>query len=141
MLDMTAGLARYFGERVSDELQEEWSDWLQKRQVIGQAELLPVLLALQVWRPWCQGRRILLFVDNEAARFGPIKGASDSRHSRNLLRHIATARMGMDAVLWVARVPSTSNPADGPSRLDFAWVQGLPAIARDVPIQPLSLEC
>ena len=46
------------------------------KQVIGQAEIFPVLLARKFLQGRCQHRRILVFVDNDSARQALSKGRS-----------------------------------------------------------------
>ena len=128
----------YFGFDVAGALVNEWSGWVRGKQVIGQAELYPVWLSRIFWGRRLAGRKVVHYVDNEAARFGFIKGHSDSSHSCRLLRAIASCPPPWPAAVWVARVPSASNPADGPSRLDFAWVASLPGARRVTPPQPSS---
>ena len=60
-------------------------------QLIAQAEPLPVLAAKQKWADLLSktgGRRVIHFVDNDAARFGLIKGYSPTRSSAWLLSEI-----------------------------------------------------
>eukprot|EP00971_Amphidinium_carterae_P125064 2477997-Amphidinium_carterae.1 len=72
-----------------------------------------------MWGSLFHNRRILVFIDNESARLALIRGWSASRPSNELLRRFALIQAKMLAHLWFARVPSKSNPADGPSGLSF----------------------
>jgi hypothetical protein len=65
------------GPEMSDLLSEEGK----RRQLIGQAELLPMIAARMLWSGRLQGRDVLHYVDNDAARFSVIKGCSPSRAS------------------------------------------------------------
>ena len=51
-------------------------------QVICQAEIYPVVLAKLKWAKLMAGRRVLIFIDNEAAKFSLIKMESPSDASR-----------------------------------------------------------
>ena len=62
----------------------------------------------------------MVYVDNEAARYGLIKGTSPTLHSAWLINEYWTAESWNESNTWVARVPSASNCADGPSRGRFA---------------------
>ena len=93
--------------------------------MVGQAELLAIVAAKKVWRSVLRGRRILLFVDNDAARYGMMKGYSPSKASAWLLTELAPLDMELGCAVWVDRVASASNPADGPSRSEFVRVAKL----------------
>ncbi|CAE7695441.1 unnamed protein product [Symbiodinium sp. CCMP2456] len=64
-------------------------------------------------------RRVILFVDNESARFAILKGGSGSRGMSDLVRAFDYPDLKHPMLYWVDRVPSYSNVADGPSRKDF----------------------
>ncbi len=86
----------------------------QKRQVVGQAELLPCLLARRLWAERLRGRLVVHFVDNEAARFALIKGTPPTVDSAWIAGEMWGAGVGCECFSWFGRVPSPSNPADGP---------------------------
>ena len=62
-----------------------------------------------------------MFIDNEAARAALVNGSSRNAQSARIVHETwkEAARSGSSP--WFARVPSAANPADGPSRGDFAW--------------------
>ena len=116
-----------------------------RRQLVGQAEILPVVLAQELWGQYLRGRRIIVFVDNDAARHALIRGASPSGPSAVLVSLFWANEARLGSFCWVERVPTQSNPADGPSRLRFVEarrlgaeihdgreLQGLPCIGRVV---------
>ena len=79
---------------------------------------------------WClarklSGRRVMWWVDNEAARYALIKGQSLSRTMNVLAREFYDADSSHSSYGWIERVPSYSNGADDPSR-------GRPEIACDL---------
>ena len=111
-----------------------------RRQLVGQAELLPIVLAQELWAQWLRGRRALLFVDNDAARHAIIRGASPSGPSAVLVEHFGDAEAELDSFSWIERVPSPSNPADGPSRLRFGDLALRGARVREA-AEVLSLGC
>ena len=94
--------------------------WLKEvgSQIICQAELYPILLAKLVWNKQMSGRRVLFFIDNEPSRFALIKAESDSGTSRKIIKQFYMFESCEPSVMWFARVPSLSNPADLPSRGD-----------------------
>ena len=59
----------YFGAKLGVSILERWgSD--DKKQLVGQAELLPVPVAKATWACHLRGLGLLCFVDNNSARFG-----------------------------------------------------------------------
>ena len=61
-------------------------------------------------------RRVLLFVDNNSARGGVLKGRSSSLTMDDLVKAFYAVEVQHPSFWWVERVPSKSNPADEPSR-------------------------
>ena len=107
-----------FGGLVPDELVGLWkADG--RVQVIGQAELLPVLLARLLRPGWFRGRRVFFFIDNDAARHSLVRGYSSAKGSLEIVREFIRLELDEPTFSWFARIPSTSNPGDGPSRLDL----------------------
>ena len=92
--------------------------------MIGLVELYAVAVALQHWRGILAGRRVLLFVDNWPVIDVLIRGSSSVGTWRDLLQFMEDNQCEEPPFLWVARVPSKSNPADGPSRGDAAEIAG-----------------
>ena len=99
----------------------------QKNQIICQAELLAIPVALKIWESRLAQRDVVFFVDNDPAKDALIHGISASHHSSELVRftRITCARLGIGA--WYERVPSPSNIADSPSRGDYALMRRLGA--------------
>lgn len=62
------------------------------------------------------GRRYLLFGDNQAAVYGATKGSSSKPGLQHLLRRVVAYKVGLDAHLYHAWVPTALNPADADSR-------------------------
>ena len=68
------------------------------------------------------GKRVIHFIDNEAARLGLVKAYSPVLPSLNIIMDTLAWDYRHECESWFARVPSKSNIADGPSRLDFDLV-------------------
>ena len=105
-----------FGAVCGLEMMSRLTYWGTKRQVVGQTELLPVLASLNLWKREVAQKAITVYIDNEAARYGLIKGSSATRDSAWLINEIWTTAADLEVDLWIERVPSASNCADGPSR-------------------------
>jgi hypothetical protein len=121
--DPLTGLKECFGFEVPRALSAEWRG-RGSLQVVGQAEILPVLVGKAFWAPVLRDRRVLVFVDNTSAAAALVKGHSPNPSSNALLRKYAALEAAFPTCTWFARVPSPSNPADGPSRLDFGEACG-----------------
>ena len=105
------------GAEISEELLTLLSREGSKRQIVGQSELIPCHAAQIVWKDRMIGRRIFLYTDYEAARYGLIKSTSPTQNKR-LDRQTSTdpRKRPTRPTRGLRRVPSASNCADGPSR-------------------------
>ena len=83
---------------------------------MGQAEILLVLFARKLWADVVRDRTALYFIDNDAARYGLIRGQSAEPQSMTMLTKFWDLDAREPTIPWFARVPSFSNPADEPSR-------------------------
>lgn len=125
-----------FGFEVPAAIAAGWASSTASKQVIGQAELFPVWVAKAHWAEKLKGRRVIFFVDNDSARFALIRMFSPVRASADILWQIAELDLDSRATPWYARVASASNPADGPSRLDFEEARREWAAVRVYPVIP-----
>ena len=60
----------------------------------------------------------MFYLDNEAARGSLIAGATPSSTGSLLVREFVCIEMRGQVKVWFARVPTSSNVADKPSRLE-----------------------
>ena len=60
-----AGFGRYMKKEMLNRLSVQGK----KKQIIGQAELYPVICARRLWRKKLAGRDVIHFVDNDSARY------------------------------------------------------------------------
>lgn len=116
---------KYFGARVGQVLLDRWTS-LGSKQVVGQAELLPVVLAKWAWAADFKDMPVIEFIDNDSARFGLMSGSSPSPLSTALIAASSASDCLLGSFCWVARVPSWSNVADAPSRMDFRALEAMP---------------
>ena len=119
----------FFGTTVGQELIELWAGE-DKKQLIGQAEILPTLLAKLVWPSKFRNRCNLAFIDNDSARFSLVRGFSPVRESSAMVNECRLADAQLSTLSWYARVSTYSNIGDGPSRLDFSEVRAFPGAQR-----------
>ncbi|CAE8676575.1 unnamed protein product [Polarella glacialis] len=126
LFDKVDSCIEYFGLHVQGEL---FNDWQEKgpRQVIGQAEVYPVVLAKMHWRKRLEHRRVMYYINNDSAREALIKTTSSSEHTRNMLVVCCAQEHEMRSFPWYARVPTASNIADDPSRMEFKELETMGA--------------
>ena len=114
----------YFGEEVPLPLM---TDLLSKsKNPIFELELAPLLIAYELWQSLAQGSQIVCYLDNEGARHSCIRCFANSSEASDLwVQKILDLEMRARVHVWYGRVPTSSNIADGPSRLDFNAVAAL----------------
>ncbi len=95
----------------------------EKRTIILEAELLALVVALNLWRPLFGGCPTVFYVDNNSARDVAISGCGRSAVASSLLDILLEAEMQSGIFAWYSRVPSLSNPADDPSRGSSSWLK------------------
>jgi hypothetical protein len=119
----------------------EWrSESPDKRQFVTEAELLPQLVAKTNWRNRVAGSKMISFVDSNPAKFSLIKGTSDSISCENIVRACSLEDAKFFTWNWFTRVPTKSNIADGPSRLEFPTTIGNFIVERCEVTQPKTLK-
>ena len=85
LCDPVTGVLECFGSTVPQEVAQSWGRRRGDEQVIGQAELAPIVLAGRLWQEAIRGRHVLIFVDNDSARDAAIRGYSPSLPSALLV--------------------------------------------------------
>ena len=81
----------------------------QKQTIIGELETLTVALSLLLWGESLSSTQLMIYVDNEGAKFSLIKGCSDARPITAICALTATALDKFVILPWYSRVPSSSN--------------------------------
>ena len=100
---------------VQHELLEHWRS-TGISQLISQIELFVVLLVKFEYGQRLSNKSAIYFIDNEAARYSLIKGASPSDTMYSICKCIAHLDAKHPTADWYERVPSASNISDLPSR-------------------------
>ena len=116
------GECQCFGAVLGPEVVDAWKSKTDQVQVIGQAEIFPALVARLTWALRLRNRRVIYFIDNEAARLGLIKAYSPVLASLRLIVQCLEWDFKNASSPWYARVPTACNPADGPSRMNLETV-------------------
>ena len=104
-----------------------------KKQIIFEAETLAAVIAFRLWLPRFINKRCVLFVDNEGTKFSLLRGISDNLVVDLLSEQFAQLEAAIHAYTWLARVPSSCNVADPPSRGDIngPLLQGATNVSKD----------
>ena len=98
-----------------------------RKKYITYLEAVAVVVAWDILKPLLSKAPVIVFGDNDAATACLIKGYSPkaglSRISGDFWLRVASC----EAAVWIDRVESSSNPADGPSRDDSEFMRTLGA--------------
>lgn len=128
----------FWGLQIPDKQINEWNS-LGSSHAIAQSELYPVAVSLQTWKEKLNGKFVILFVDNNAVLDSLIKGNTGCLASLDLLSSVCKQILVSQCILWVTRVPSASNIADGPSRGDYSIVSSIDGAVEIAPATPQEL--
>ena len=118
LVSPSGSLVQCFGEEVPRLLVDlllKFSD-----HPIYEVEVLPVLLALKLWMRFLGGSPTVFYLDNVAARASYIEGVGANSSATSFIKEFVQLESRLRIYSWFGRVPSHSNVADGPSRLDFS---------------------
>eukprot|EP00435_Cladocopium_sp_Y103_P053256 s448_g17.t1 len=102
-------------------------EWIPKTTYMGQLEVLAAPVALQTWGPQLHGHQIIHFIDNDAAAASLVRGYSPKTDSTALVGEYWALAAQHALEIYVDRVESKSNLADGPSRLNVSELTRLGA--------------
>ena len=106
-----------FGARVPPTVLKAWQvDG--KVHVVGLIELYALLVAVKTWGHLWENQRVICFTDSWPVFDVVVRGNSKEPVWRDLLLVLENLEERNPTMLWMARVPSASNPADFPSRGD-----------------------
>ena len=75
-------------------------------------------MGVSLWEAMLDSAPAVFYIDNNSARDVAISGSGRSRVVNCLIDRLLTSETNSSCFPWFARVPSPSNPADGPSRGD-----------------------
>ena len=97
---------------------ERFARWFEhgRQNLIGEFETLVVDIALRLWGRLIASSQLMVYIDNEGAKFALIRGYSDSPAISSICQLVALHLDEFYILPWYSRVPSVSNLADCPSR-------------------------
>jgi hypothetical protein len=110
-------VVRVFGAQIPKGLEDSWKSKVGQDQVIGQAEIFPLHVARLTWSKFLSNKRVVYFIDNESARIASIRAYSPVEASLRIVMEGAAWDYHNGSTSWYARVPTTANIADDPSRM------------------------
>ena len=87
-------------------------------------ELLGTWIGLHLWQQKLKDSYAVFYIDNEAAKGSLIKGISNTRHGQTILSSFIELEEKTVCRGYFARVPTSANPADAPSRGQISHLVG-----------------
>ena len=109
-----------------------------KRTTCFEAEVLPYLVSLCVWKELLTDKLLFVFIDNEAAKSCWISGSADSRAAELMIHKGTVLESRLNVTAYFCRVPTHSNVSDGPSRGSFELCLSLGA---SLLLEPHRMKC
>ena len=126
-----------WGQHVPNHIAQVWSAG-GSTHLVFHAELFAIWVSLITFRRLLQDTDLVIWEDNEGARHSLTSGSTSDHTAGIMIHQIWSLIADLDLLPWVARVPSKSNPADGPSRLDFSLASTLDWHIIPATLPPLS---
>ena len=128
------GYSECFGAVIDHDTVASWRSRQDQLQVIGQAELFPLLAARLTWRARLADRRVIYFLDNDSARIAAVRAYSPVLASLKIVMGCTAWDFEHRSSAWYARVPTVCNVADAPSRMTL---RGIPGCLRSRVVPPV----
>ena len=116
LVDQFGCRRRFFSEQLSPDLLRE-INVSQRKTIIYECEFFSVLCAMIVWKDFIHQCNVVIHTDNDAVRDAFIACHTSSANSLPILDAILEAENDAECNSWITRVPTESNIADDPSRL------------------------
>ena len=86
---------------------------------IHELEMIPVLVSSRLWGHLFGGCQVVHYIDNESVRLALLRGSGETAVAKQVAAKIMDSEFFLGTKSWYARVPSSSNIADDPSRGNF----------------------
>ena len=107
---------RWFHWVVPQDLLDHWRSFLNKEQVIHEAEILPAAISRRLWAEHLQDELVIHFIDQDAARLNLIRGYARGMAGAELIDKFWEADSLVEAASWIDRVQTDANIGDPASR-------------------------
>ena len=108
---------RFFSEKLPEELLTK-INVTGRKTIIFECEFFAVLCALRVWKNSIQQSNVVIHTDNDAVRDCFISCHTTSENAIPILDACLNIECELECNTWITRVPTESNIADDPSRLE-----------------------
>ena len=131
LIDPYGKVVSFFGGEVPSSVMEPFLK--NSKNPIYELEVLPVLISMWMWGNRLTLSQVCWYLDNEASRSGFIKGHGATQLAGAMLKAFTDEEMQRQVKAWFARVPSLSNLADSPSRLEDQFLLSLGAVKGPIP--------
>ncbi len=102
-----------------------------QENVIAELEALALMAGVRVWLQGLSDLQVVLFCDNDSVLASLIKLGSNNAFVCAIASLLADFEAESRISLWFERVPSASNPADAPPRLDKSGLRDIPELEVD----------
>ena len=113
ILERDTGIASVGSWDITDEYVQKW---IPRKTQIVLVETFAAVLAIEALGDKISNKTVLLFVDAEATQAALIKGYSAKEDMCGLVGYFWEMCADLSAGVYIDRVSTDANPADGPSR-------------------------
>ena len=116
------------------------AQWEERDTLINVVELVAVVASLSHLAPVLRGKLVIIFVDTESVEGTLILGSSHMEDIADLVTLFWELVVVNDIGVYVARMPTDSNPSDGPSRNESEDLEAHGAVGEDARVNPFILD-
>ena len=113
---------RFFSEKVSDVMLQKVNVTVRKT-IIFECEFWAILCAMYAWKQFLSGCNVVAYMDNDGVRDSLIACHCSSANATPILDACIRLESTLGWNVWYNRVPTESNVADDPSRLETLDLQ------------------
>ena len=110
-------MVEYFGTRIPVEAMRAYLKVTENP--IYYLEVLPLLVSVATWANYLEGSQLVMYLDNEAARHSMIRCHAEAAYVDRTIQKFIRVETELQLRVWFGRVPTSSNIADPPSRMQF----------------------
>ena len=94
-----------FGEVVPDSVMDQLLQF--SRNPIFELELLPILVALLLWKEHLAHAQTVFYLENDGARYCLIKARADTHWGENIIHAFLKLELTLQLKVWFGRVPTS----------------------------------
>ena len=113
---------RFFSEKLSDVMLEK-VNVTGRKTIIFECEFWAILCAMYAWKQFLSGCNVVAYMDNDGVRDSLIACHCSSQNAIPILDACIRLESTLGWNVWYNRVPTESNVADDPSRLEISELQ------------------